>query len=187
MNERAMSGSAFFAHRYQHRAHVVLGSTSGEHVLVQNTAARAAAHNGSNVGLEPPWMRLREDTVMTPQYDDDTELTLAEAASLCGCSTRTLTRDNENASVALSFIKRDGHNFVRVGDLIAAKRYVRGAQPASHRKEVAEIAEINAGLERQLGEAKAQCMLWKQRFDDSQSQITFLRALLLDQKSSKAA
>ena len=187
MNERAMLSSAFFAHRYQHRAHAALRSTSGECALVQNTAARAAALIGSNVGLESPWMRLREDTVMTPQYDDDTELTLADAAGLCGCSTRTLTRDNENASVALSFIKRDGHNFVRVGDLIAAKRYVRGAQPASHRKEVAEIAEINAGLERQLVEAKTQSMLWKQRFDDSQSHIAFFRALLLDRKSSKAA
>ena len=62
MNDRAMFPSAFFAHRYQHRAHAALGSTSGEHVLVQNTAARAAAHNGSDTGLEPSRMRLKEVT-----------------------------------------------------------------------------------------------------------------------------
>jgi len=61
-DDRAMFPSEFFAHRYQDRAYAALGSTGGEHVLVQNTAARAAAHNGSNTGLEPSRMRLKEVT-----------------------------------------------------------------------------------------------------------------------------
>jgi hypothetical protein len=121
---------------------------------------------------------------MEHQLDADAELSLAEAAQLCGCSTRTLTRDHEDASVALSFIKRDGHNFVRVGDLIAAKRYVPGSEPAWQRTQRDQLADRCARLEREVGELRTQTALLQVRLNDAQQHSKTIERLALSMRGA---
>ncbi len=90
---------------------------------------------------------------MNGYLDPSAELTLKDAAALCGVSDKTLQRDNDDGTSPVSFVKRGTRNFVTVQMLIDAGRYRPGNPSASTvaecqqlRELVAELRADNAGL-----------------------------------------
>ena len=89
-------------------------------------------------------------------HDPAEELLLADAAELCGCSTKTLKRDGKDPNVPLNVVSRDGRNYVTVGDLIAAGRYKPGTESPSAQATRTELERRIAGLETDLTQLRAE-------------------------------
>lgn len=68
---------------------------------------------------------------MKGNLDPRNEITVQEAAALCGVSVKTLRRDHDDPNCPIVFIKRGSRNFVTIAMLIDAARFIPGSTPES--------------------------------------------------------
>jgi hypothetical protein len=79
---------------------------------------------------------------MNGYLDPSAELTLKDAAALCGVSDKTLQRDHDDHASPISFIRRGNRNYVTVQMLIDGGRYRPGDPSAATVAECRQLREL---------------------------------------------
>jgi hypothetical protein len=108
--------------------------------------------------------------------DQSTELTLKQAAELCGVTEKTLGRDRDDRGMAMDL--RGARWWVTVGALIAHGRYTPTKDDVSERLARGKAEARVAALEADLTQVRMRSEFQTQTIARLESEIVFLRSLV---------